>query len=102
MIHHQELLSRTLPAEFSYIRSIKTIPTAPKDKNQDLYRIIICMTQEMSRNLAQAHYIQCDISYKRIVGWLEFEIAGWNRELKCGACIHHLRHAKARTGLDSR
>ncbi|KAK7015447.1 hypothetical protein R3P38DRAFT_3321667 [Favolaschia claudopus] len=43
-------------------------------------RIIICMSPEGSRRLLRAQYLQSDIGFKRIVGFLEFELACLDRD----------------------
>ncbi|KAJ7701369.1 hypothetical protein B0H14DRAFT_2648403 [Mycena olivaceomarginata] len=49
-------------------------------------RIIICMAAEASRRLlSTGHYLQSDIAFRRIVGFLEFELACMERDAK-----HHL------------
>lgn len=37
-------------------------------------RVAICMSKENSLRLSQAHYLQSDIGFKRIVGFKEFEL----------------------------
>ncbi|KAJ7506100.1 hypothetical protein B0H11DRAFT_1707331 [Mycena galericulata] len=47
----------------------------------DKLRIIVCMYPEGSRRLlTMGQYLQSDIAFKRIVGYLEFEIACMDRE----------------------
>ncbi|GBE78483.1 hypothetical protein SCP_0113720 [Sparassis crispa] len=53
-------------------------PEAASDK----MRIIICMTKEQSRRLIKAQYLQSDIAFKRVVGYKEFELGGWDGENK--------------------
>ncbi|KAJ7808673.1 hypothetical protein B0H14DRAFT_3151934 [Mycena olivaceomarginata] len=44
-------------------------------------RIIICMAAEASRRLlSTGHYLQSDIAFRRIVGFLEFELACMERD----------------------
>ncbi|KAJ7122366.1 hypothetical protein C8R44DRAFT_622071 [Mycena epipterygia] len=81
----------TLSPEQRYIRRIIAIPlnTLPshdedeeeKDLKDDTVRIIICMTAEASRRLHSAgRYLQSDIAFRRIVGFLEFELACMDRD----------------------
>ncbi|KAF4567096.1 hypothetical protein EYR36_010712 [Pleurotus pulmonarius] len=44
------------------------------------FRMVICMFPEASRRLAKAQYLQCDIGFKRIVGFQEFELGGMDEE----------------------
>ncbi|KAF4593638.1 hypothetical protein EYR40_008426 [Pleurotus pulmonarius] len=44
------------------------------------FRMVICMFPEASRRLARAQYLQCDIGFKRIVGFQEFELGGMDEE----------------------
>ncbi|KAG6917541.1 hypothetical protein DXG01_002177 [Tephrocybe rancida] len=50
----------------------RTDPTQP-------LRIVICMTRAASHRLLKAQYLQCDIGFKRVVGFQEFELAGMDR-----------------------
>lgn len=43
-------------------------------------RIIVCMGWEGSDRLRRCQYVQSDIGFKRIVGFYEFELAGWERD----------------------
>ncbi|KAJ3927388.1 MAG: hypothetical protein NXY57DRAFT_1106683 [Lentinula lateritia] len=44
------------------------------------FRLVICMKSENSFRLVNdARHIQSDISFKRVVGWLEFELGGFDR-----------------------
>lgn len=63
-----------LPAETAEMR-----PTDPTKM-----KIIVCMHPKRSQQLLDAQYLQSDISYKRVVGWKEFELAGKDR--LTGAC----------------
>ncbi|KAG6899107.1 hypothetical protein C0993_000824 [Termitomyces sp. T159_Od127] len=69
-----------------YIRSMVDIPSHehvdhPEDEqplaneSQSL-RIIVCMTKKSSERLLHAQYLQCDIGFKRVLGYQEFELAG--------------------------
>lgn len=41
-------------------------------------KIAICMLKEQSRHLLEAQYLQSDIAFKRVVGYYEFELGGWD------------------------
>ncbi|KZP11654.1 hypothetical protein FIBSPDRAFT_913544 [Athelia psychrophila] len=43
---------------------------------REVVRLIVCMTPSSSERLARARYLQSDIVFKRIAGFLEFEIGG--------------------------
>jgi hypothetical protein len=53
-------------------------PPIPSNKKRT--RIIICMSRNGSRRLRQAQYLQSDIGFKHIVGFLEFELACMDRD----------------------
>ncbi|KAF7969704.1 hypothetical protein HWV62_26160 [Athelia sp. TMB] len=80
---------KSLPPEKHYIRTIEEIsldgmPVHEEDEFDyemlaDLrrtLRLIVCMTPAQSRRLSRAQYIQSDIAFKRVAGFLEFEIGG--------------------------
>ncbi|KAJ6467458.1 hypothetical protein DFH09DRAFT_1254258 [Mycena vulgaris] len=43
-------------------------------------RFVVCMGWEGSERLLQCQYVQSDIGFKRVVGFYEFELAGWERD----------------------
>jgi hypothetical protein len=47
-------------------------------------RIIICMKKASSLRLAKAQFLQSDIAFKRVAGFLEFEIGGLEQNSKIG------------------
>jgi hypothetical protein len=47
-------------------------------------RVAICMSKQASYRLLQAQYLQCDIAFKRVVGFYEFELSGYDRDAKIG------------------
>jgi hypothetical protein len=55
----------------------------PGDTGESL-RVIICMTKESSQRLLRAQYLQSDIAFKRVAGFLEFEIGGLNQNAQTG------------------
>jgi hypothetical protein len=50
-------------------------------------RMIICMSRESSRQLLAAQYLQSDIAFKRVAGFLEFEIGDFNQNAKIGQFV---------------
>jgi hypothetical protein len=79
-----------LPPVKRYIRRIIAIPMktlARHDEDEqetdkdDMIRIIICMAVEASRHLlSSGQYLQSEIAFRRIVGFLEFEMACMERD----------------------
>lgn len=47
-------------------------------------RVAICMSKQASHRLLEAQYLQCDIAFKRVVGFYEFELSGYDRSAKIG------------------
>ena len=87
-----------LSPELHYVRYLGEVPVGalavheddePKKMDESL-RIVICMTKESSRRLLRAQYLQSDIAFKRIAGFLEFEIGGWNENAKICLYYSHL------------
>jgi hypothetical protein len=81
-----------LPPEQHYIQYAEEVPIStltaqeedePDDMGESL-RIIICMTKESSQRLLHTQYLQSDIAFKRVAGFLEFEIGGLNQNAKIG------------------
>ncbi|KAL0567432.1 hypothetical protein V5O48_014558 [Marasmius crinis-equi] len=57
------------------------------DDDSEPFRLVICMRHSaMHRLVGYARHIQSDISFKRVVGWLEFELGGFDRSLKSSVC----------------
>jgi hypothetical protein len=46
--------------------------------SSETLRMVVCMTPSQSRHLLDAQYLQSDIAFKRVVGYYEFELAGWD------------------------
>lgn len=42
--------------------------------------MVVCMNKAGSKRLSEAQYIQCDIGFKRVVGFYEFELAAMDRD----------------------
>jgi hypothetical protein len=91
-IHHlKDLQDARLPASEHYIRRLMifdndSIPKHEEDED-DLHfkdtklRIIVCMSPIASRRLLEhGRYLQSDIAFKRIVDFLEFEMACMDRD----------------------
>lgn len=82
---------QNLPPSDHYIRRILAFDIASvehheeddwntSDKDTKL-RIIVCMYPKASSRLLEAgRYLQSDIAFKRVVGYLEFEIACMDRD----------------------
>ena len=74
-----------------YIRRViderDAVPHQPEDVDvsatdgADNLRIIVCMSKEASARLLSAQYLQSDISFKRVVQYREFIVAGRDRDL---------------------
>ena len=90
--HLKECQDNELPSDLHYIRCAEELPLGtlteheedePNDTGESL-QIIICMTRESSRRLLRAQYLQSDIAFKRVAGFLEFETGGWNQNAQIG------------------
>lgn len=92
LLHLKEIQDRQLPPQSRYICHAEEIPvqSVHSYKEDDLdtvnpydnakpIRIIICMDSAASHRLAKAQYLQSDIAFKRVTGFLEFEIGGLDR-----------------------
>lgn len=72
----------TLPQHAHYIRHMNETRLDYNGEEDDstttdtVFRIVVCMTPESSKRLLSAQYIQCDIGFKRIAGFQEFELGG--------------------------
>ncbi|KAF5353020.1 hypothetical protein D9757_012737 [Collybiopsis confluens] len=86
LLHLKSQQDNLLDPSEQYIRAALEIPVSllaaedndnPSDglSSDEPLRIVICMTPHASRRLIEAQYIQSDISFKRVVGFYEFEIA---------------------------
>jgi hypothetical protein len=54
------------------------------NETREMLRMIICMSKQSSQRLLAAQYLQSDIAFKRVAGFLEFEIGGSDRNAKIG------------------
>jgi hypothetical protein len=93
VVQLKETQDDSLPVEMHYIRKIIIMtnselitheedepePALNGEEDSDGVRIIICMTQEGSKRLLGAQYLQSDMAFKRIVGFYEFELAAIDR-----------------------
>jgi len=69
-----------LPPNHRYLRCVEQ-HELPGDGE---FRLVICMTAQMSSLLVDAKRISIDTSFKRVRGWQEFEIEGWdNSHQRC-------------------
>jgi hypothetical protein len=95
LCHLKEIQDADLPPALHYIRYIAEIPlstmtaheeddSAETAETGELLRMIICMTRESSERLVMAQYLQSDIAFKRVAGFLEFEIGGSDQNAKIG------------------
>jgi hypothetical protein len=92
LCHLKQIQDAEFPPALHYIRYIAEVPlnsmtTHDKDdhtENGELLQIIICMSRESSQKLLAAQYLQSDIAFKRVAGFLEFEIGNLNQDVKIG------------------
>jgi hypothetical protein len=92
VVHLKEIQDATLPPSEHYIRYMADIPASSmqshdEDDPEDIhstspFQIVICMTPQASKRLLQARYLQSDISFKRIVGFKEFELVSFDRHTR--------------------
>ncbi|KAF8887650.1 hypothetical protein CPB84DRAFT_1849819 [Gymnopilus junonius] len=54
------------------------------------FHIVVCMTAEASFCLLKAQYLQCDIGFKRVIGFKEFELGGLHPETRTGITYCHI------------
>ncbi|KAJ7813542.1 hypothetical protein B0H14DRAFT_3749798 [Mycena olivaceomarginata] len=82
--------SLTRPFEDQYIRRMVELdPSAlevhPEDEprtsnDTPSLRFVVCMGAEGSRRLLGCQYVQSDIGFRRVTGFYEFELGGWDRD----------------------
>ncbi|KAJ7490348.1 hypothetical protein B0H11DRAFT_2191580 [Mycena galericulata] len=82
--------SITRPLKDQYIRRVidldcSAFPSHPEDESGKSagpmhLQFVICMGREGSERLLQTPYLQSDIRFKRVIGFYEFELAGWDRD----------------------
>jgi hypothetical protein len=83
-VKHAKQLQDELPPESHYIRVVEEM-VLEGDVDEGMavpldglaqFRLVVCMTPEASRRLQKAQLVQSDIGFKRIAGYLEFELGG--------------------------
>jgi hypothetical protein len=84
------------PLKDRYIRCIVDLDanlfsTHPEDEpnlvaHSNRLRFIVCMGWEGSDRLRKCQYVQSDIGFKRVVGFYEFELGGWERDAHTCTC----------------
>jgi hypothetical protein len=103
LCHLKESQDRDLPPELHYIRYIGEVPISaltvyeddePINESGEILRIVICMTKQSSHRLLHAQYLQSDIAFKRIVGFLEFEIGGFDQNASIGVNLWGLMNIR--------
>ncbi|KAK1230498.1 hypothetical protein PQX77_006426 [Marasmius sp. AFHP31] len=80
-----------LPVSERYIRYAEEMKLTEEEEGEigtsEPFRLVICLlTSNAARLVQDARYIQSDISFKRITGWLEFELGGFDRGGKTSVC----------------
>lgn len=86
LLHLKKVQDRTFPPEEHYLRFIGVFGhdgtpyhgASDEFSNDSDIKLVICMFQENSRRLSQAHYLQSDIAFRRIASYEEFELGGWD------------------------
>jgi hypothetical protein len=56
------------------------------DSESSILQMVICMSEEGSKRLLRAQYVQSDIAFKRIVGFYEFELVAMDRDANTSTC----------------
>ncbi|KAJ3718511.1 hypothetical protein C8R42DRAFT_554160, partial [Lentinula raphanica] len=92
LLRRKELQDRERPLGERYIRlmeelSLPNLHMLAGDDGDDeeedsQFRIAICMFPQRSHDLLKARFIQSDISYKRVAGFKELELVGWDEQSK--------------------
>ncbi|KAL0059883.1 hypothetical protein AAF712_013365 [Marasmius tenuissimus] len=69
-----------LPSSERYIRAVEEDPSVNADDPSEPFRYVVCMRHANMLSLAKtARHVQSDISFKRVIGWLEFELGAFDR-----------------------
>ncbi|THU76535.1 hypothetical protein K435DRAFT_704653 [Dendrothele bispora CBS 962.96] len=96
LLHLKQQQDRLLTNDEYYIRRMLIIPLDQTEegdvenedeRSKDDLRVVICMTPEASRRLGHTQYLQSDIAFKRIIGFYEFEISTWDRDLNAAITL---------------
>ncbi|KAJ3900644.1 hypothetical protein F5879DRAFT_992705 [Lentinula edodes] len=98
VLHMKQRQDSVRPSSQHYIRyaqelKLERIPGNAEDvqllgevTDPHVFRLIICIKSENSFRLVnEARHVQSDISFKRVAGWLEFELGGFDRINMCEA-----------------
>ncbi|KAF9029442.1 hypothetical protein BDZ89DRAFT_1249203 [Hymenopellis radicata] len=87
IVRLKALQDEHLPLEERYIRRIIELDpstgeeyTDGQDHERESLKIVLCMYPTGSQRLLQASFVQSDIAFKRVIGYQEFELAGWESE----------------------
>ena len=48
----------------------------PKPEDGDVLQVVTCISPESSQCLVEAQFLQSDIGFKQVVGFMEFELGG--------------------------
>ncbi|OSX56007.1 hypothetical protein POSPLADRAFT_1161553, partial [Postia placenta MAD-698-R-SB12] len=91
--HWKHIQDTTFKPEDIYVRYMAEFPSshallqlhaevdeASECEEQPNLRVVICMTPAQSWRLLRAQYLQSDIAFKRVSGYKEFELGGWDHE----------------------
>ena len=83
VLHLKELQDDTVPVCQPYIREVLELELTDDDSrlgDTTPFRLILCILPENSARLVtHGRHIQSDISFKRVSGWLEFELGEYDR-----------------------
>ena len=87
---------KTLEPDHQYIRRMKEFSLEGVDINEDddpedcdggagnIICVIVCMTPVNSQRLLRAQFVESDIAFKRVSGFLEFKIGGLENGSRTG------------------
>ncbi|KAK0437715.1 uncharacterized protein EV420DRAFT_1280541 [Desarmillaria tabescens] len=87
-----DIQNRTVPSKEHYIRHIEEMPweslndpdPGPLADDHGSFRLILCMSPSCSHDLLHAEYVESDISFKRVAGYKEFKLVGFDYIAKTG------------------
>ncbi|KAK1236202.1 hypothetical protein PQX77_000554, partial [Marasmius sp. AFHP31] len=88
LLYLKQTEDQTLPPHERYIRYAEEVPLSDEEPGTaDPFRLAVCILAENSKRLVQdARHVQSDISFKRVSGWLEFELGGFDRTTNGSVC----------------
>ena len=87
---------KTLEPDHQYIRRMEEFSLEEVDIDEDddpedcdggvgnIICVIVCMTPVNSQRLLRAQFVESDIAFKRVSGFLEFEIGGLENGSRTG------------------